>query len=165
MKRLLIFSLIATMICSLTVGDARLLAQSSPHGLPTAKPEEVGMSSERLARIRTAMQRYVDKGLVPGVVTMVARRGKVVHFEAIGYRDAESKAPMTTDSIFRIASMTKPIASVALMMLYEEGHFLLNDPIAKFLPEFTNMLPPLRFISARQAPSRRQALACVHVVR
>ncbi len=76
---------------------------------------------------------------MPGVVTLVARRGRVVNFDAIGYRDVESKTPMTTDTIFRIASMTKPIASVALMMLYEEGHFLLTDPISKFLPEFTNM--------------------------
>lgn len=137
MKRLLAYSLIATITFSLTVGTA--LSQNKASGLPTAKPEELGMSSERLARIRTGMQRYVDKGLVPGVVTMVARRGKVVHLEAVGSRDVENKQPMTTDTIFRIASMTKPIASVALMMLYEEGHFLLNDPIAKFLPEFTNM--------------------------
>src|SRR5262245_35486205 len=87
-----------------------------PSGLPMAKAEEVGMSAERLARIRVAMQRYVDRGEVPGVVTLVARRSRVVHFDAVGYRDAESKAPMTTDSIFRIASMTKPITSVALMM-------------------------------------------------
>jgi CubicO group peptidase (beta-lactamase class C family) len=85
------------------------------------------------------MQRYVDRREVPGVVTLVARRGRVIHFEAIGYRDVEAKAPMTTETIFRIASMTKPIASVALMMLYEEGHFLLSDPISKFLPEFAEM--------------------------
>ncbi len=139
MKRLIAYLLIATIIFSLTIGSTPALSQSKASGLPIAKPEEVGMSSERLARIRTGMQRYVDKGLVPGVVTMVARRGKVVYLDSVGYRDAESKAPMTTDTIFRIASMTKPIASVALMMLYEEGHFLLNDPIAKFLPEFTNM--------------------------
>ncbi len=139
MKRLIAYSLIATIIFSGTVGNTPALSQSKASGLPTAKPEEVGMSSERLARIRAGMQRYVDKGLVPGVVTMVARRGKVVHLEAIGSRDVESKQPMTTDTIFRIASMTKPIASVALMMLYEEGHFLLNDPIAKFLPEFKDM--------------------------
>jgi len=139
MKRVFAYSLIATMILSLTAGNAPALSQGKAASLPAAKPEDVGMSSERLARIRTAMQRYVDKGLVPGVVTMVARQGKVVHFDAVGYRDAESKAPMTTDTIFRIASMTKPIASVALMMLYEEGHFLLNDPIAKFLPEFKEM--------------------------
>jgi len=139
MKKILVYSLISTIIFSIIVGNTPALSQGKASGLPTAKPEEVGMSSERLARIRTGMQRYVDKGLVPGVVTMVARRGKVVYLDSVGYRDAESKAPMTNDTIFRIASMTKPIASVALMMLYEEGHFLLNDPIAKFLPEFTNM--------------------------
>ena len=85
------------------------------------------------------MQRYVDRNEVSGVVTLVARQGRVVHLEAVGYRDAEAKAPMTTDTIFRIASMTKPIASVALMMLFEEGHFLLSDPISKWLPEFANM--------------------------
>jgi len=139
MKRITIFSLIAVIFFSLAAGDRRSVAQSPRPGLPTARPEDVGMSSERLARIRTGMQRYVDSGMVPGVVTLVARRGRVVHFEAIGYRDVEAKAPMTTDTIFRIASMTKPIASVALMTLYEEGHFLLNDPISKFLPEFANM--------------------------
>jgi CubicO group peptidase (beta-lactamase class C family) len=139
MKRVVVFSLIAALSLSIVAGDGRAVAQSSKSGLPMGKPEEVGMSSERLGRIHTAMQRYVDKGLVPGVVTLVARRGRVVYFDAVGYRDVEAKAPMTTDTIFRIASMTKPIASVALMMLYEEGHFLLNDPIAKFLPEFTNM--------------------------
>jgi CubicO group peptidase (beta-lactamase class C family) len=85
------------------------------------------------------MQRYIDRQLVSGAVTLVARRGRVVHFEAAGYKEVESKAPMTTDTIFRIASMTKPIASVALMMLYEEGHFLLSDPVSKFLPEFSDM--------------------------
>ena len=139
MKRITVLSLIAGMIFSIIIGDGRVIAQSAKPGLPATRPEQVGMSAERLARIRTAMQRYVDRGLVPGVVTLVARRGRVVHFEAIGYRDVESKAPMTTDTIFRIASMTKPIASVGLMMLYEEGHFLLSDPISKFLPEFANM--------------------------
>ena len=139
MKRIAILSLIVTLIFSFTIGTNRATAQSTKAGLPMTRPEQVGMSSERLARIRTAMQRYVDRGLVPGVVTLVARRGRVVNFDAIGYRDVESKSPMTTDTIFRIASMTKPIASVALMMLYEEGHFLLSDPIAKFLPEFANM--------------------------
>jgi CubicO group peptidase (beta-lactamase class C family) len=139
MKRIFVFSLIAVISFSLVAGDGRAVSQSPRPGLPTARPEDVGMSSERLARIRAGMQRYVDRGMVPGVVTLVARRGRVVHFEAIGYRDVEAKAPMTTDTIFRIASMTKPIASVALMTLYEEGHFLLNDPISKFLPEFANM--------------------------
>ena len=139
MKRIFIFLLIATLLFSLSLRNDAVVAQSAKAGLPVARPDQVGMSAERLARIRTAMQRYVDRGLVPGVVTLVARRGRVVYFESIGYRDVESKAPMTTDTIFRIASMTKPIASVALMMLYEEGHFLLSDRISKFLPEFTNM--------------------------
>jgi CubicO group peptidase (beta-lactamase class C family) len=139
MKRTLLFSLIAALVFPFAIGNRPVLSQAAVQGLPMAKPEEVGMSSERLGRIRTAMQRYIERGLVPGTVTMVARRGRVVHFEAAGYRDVESKAPMTTDTIFRIASMTKPIASVALMMLYEEGHFLLNDPISKFLPEFAEM--------------------------
>ena len=140
MKRLLALAL-ATAIMSvpLLAQTRSTTSDKTPAGLPMAKPEEVGMSSERLARIRPAMQRYVDRKEVPGVVTIVARRGKVVHFDAIGFRDAEAQAPMATDTIFRIASMTKPIASVALMMLYEEGYFLLTDPISKWLPEFADM--------------------------
>lgn len=139
MKCTFTFALLVALLCSLINTNTRVLSQTAAAGLPMAKPEEVGLSSERLNRIHTAMQRYVDKGLVPGVVSLVARKGKVVYLDAVGQRDVQSKAPMTTDTIFRIASMTKPIASVALMMLYEEGHFLLNDPIAKFLPEFANL--------------------------
>lgn len=108
-------------------------------GLPTAEPEAVGMSSERLQRLDRVMQGYVDRDEVAGVVTLVARHGKVVHFSALGERNVESGSPMTHDSIFRIASMTKPIVSTALMMLYEEGYFQLRDPIAKWLPEFADM--------------------------
>jgi CubicO group peptidase (beta-lactamase class C family) len=108
-------------------------AAASP--LPRAEPEEVGFSSERLRRLDAAMQGYVDRGEVAGVVTLIARHGKVVHLEAQGSRDREGATPMTTDTIFRIASMTKPIASVALMMLWEEGRFQLRNPIAEHLPE------------------------------
>ena len=108
-------------------------------GLPTAKPEEVGVSSERLERLDRAMHAYVDRQEVAGVVSLVARRGKVVHFSTFGQRERVTGAPMRPGTIFRIASMTKPIASVALMMLYEEGHFQLRDPIAKWLPEFSEM--------------------------
>ena len=107
-------------------------------GLPRASPESVGMSSERLARIRPAMQRYIDAQLVPGTVTIIARRGKVVHFEALGFMDVEHATPMREDAIFRIASMSKPVTSVALMMLWEEGKFQLNDPVSKYLPEFSD---------------------------
>jgi CubicO group peptidase (beta-lactamase class C family) len=106
--------------------------------LPLAKPESVGMSKERLSRIAPAMDKYIINNLVPGTVTLVARKGKVVYFEAQGYKDAENKKPMTIDTIFRLASMTKPITSVALMMLYEEGRFSLSDPVAKWIPEFAN---------------------------
>lgn len=84
------------------------------------------------------MQRYIDKKLVPGVVSLVARHGKVVHLDAIGLRYVEEKLPMKTDTIFRIASMTKAITSVALMTLFEEGHFLLSEPVSKWIPEFAD---------------------------
>ena len=100
------------------------------------KPEKVGLSSARLERINTLMQNYVDEEKLAGVVTMVARRGKVVHFERFGLMDIESKKPMQLDTVFRIYSMSKPITSVAVMMLYEEGRFQLNDPISKYVPEF-----------------------------
>lgn len=116
------------------------LAQTPVSGLPMAQPESVGMSSERLQRIDDFTQRYIDNGLVAGTVTLVARQGRVVHFSAQGMKDVERNQPMTTDTIFRMASMTKPIASVALMMLYEEGWFQLDDPIADWLPEFSNMM-------------------------
>jgi CubicO group peptidase (beta-lactamase class C family) len=108
-------------------------------GLPMAVPEEVGVSAERLERIRPVMQDYVDKGNLPGFLTVVARRGKIVHFETIGMRDVENNKPVEPDTIFRIYSMSKPITSVAVMMLYEEGHFQLGTPVSKFIPEFENM--------------------------
>ncbi len=104
--------------------------------LPVASPESAGMSSERLARLRAAMHRYVDQQQVAGYVALVARQGKVVHHESYGARSVADQTPMQNDTIFRIASMTKPIASVALMMLYEEGRFQLRDPIHRFLPYF-----------------------------
>jgi CubicO group peptidase (beta-lactamase class C family) len=107
--------------------------------LPLAKPEAVGMSSARLQRISRRMQEFIDKGQVAGVVTLIARQGKVVHYEALGYRNREEKVPMQKDDLFVIMSMTKPIASAALMMLHEEGKFRLTDPVAKWLPEFEKM--------------------------
>ena len=103
------------------------------------KPEGVGLSSARLERINSLMQDYVDEGKLAGVVTMVARRGKVAHFERFGVMDIETRKPMQLDTIFRIYSMSKPITSVAVMMLYEEGRFLLNDPVSKYIPEFKDL--------------------------
>ncbi|TDJ33603.1 MAG: class A beta-lactamase-related serine hydrolase [Gammaproteobacteria bacterium] len=115
-------------------------AAGETSALATATPESVGMSSERLARIGPVMQRYIDARLVPGTITAVMRRGKLVHLQMQGDMDVENGRSMERDAIFRIASMTKPITSVALMMLWEEGHFQLRDPVAKYLPEFANPL-------------------------
>lgn len=104
-----------------------------------ARPESVGMSSERLGRIAAAMQRRVDRGEIAGAVTLVARRGHVVHRQAVGYRDLSTGSPMRADSVFRIRSMTKPMITAAAMMLYEEGHFLLSDPISRWIPELSGM--------------------------
>jgi CubicO group peptidase (beta-lactamase class C family) len=106
--------------------------------LPTAKPESVGLSSERLERISTAVQQSIDDKRIAGAVTLVSRRGRVVWFKAQGMADREAGKPMRPDSMFRICSMSKPITSLAAMMLYEEGRFLLDDPVSKYLPEFKN---------------------------
>jgi len=98
--------------------------------------EEFGFSPDRLKRIGTVMQRYVDQKTLAGIVTLVARRGSVIHFEKFGVQDIKANKPMELDTIFRIYSMTKPITSVALMMLYEHGLFHLGDPVSKFIPEF-----------------------------
>jgi CubicO group peptidase (beta-lactamase class C family) len=110
---------------------------SSP--LPLATPEEVGLSHARLTRLTDMLRAEIERGRVPGAVALVARRGKVAYFESLGVRDPASAAPMQKDTIFRIYSMTKPIVSVAAMMLWEEGQFLLNDALAKYLPEFGRM--------------------------
>lgn len=107
--------------------------------LPTAAPEEVGLSSERLARIGDTFERFVDEGRIAGAVGMVARRGRLAYVDAWGMRDTETGDPLEADDIFRIFSMTKPITSVAVMMLYEEGHFLLTEPIGRFLPELAGL--------------------------
>jgi CubicO group peptidase (beta-lactamase class C family) len=104
--------------------------------LPHARPEQLGLSSTRLQRMSDAFKREVDKGTAPGVTVMVARRGQIGWFDAIGRQNPADSTPMAKDSIFRIFSMTKPIVSVGIMMLVEDGHFLLNDPVAKFIPEF-----------------------------
>jgi len=102
-------------------------------------PENVGFSSSRLERIKPAMRAYVDQNLFAGLSTMVARKGKIVHFEQVGWMDKESDKPMSGDTIFRIYSMTKPIVCVALMTLYEQGHFHLFDPVERFIPAFKDL--------------------------
>ncbi len=108
----------------------------SMHDLPTARPGEVGLSEDSLERLRGALNSRVAEGHIPGAVAVVARNGRIAFHEAFGTRDPASSDPMRTDAIFRIYSMTKPMISVAAMMLWEEGGFLLGDPIARFIPAF-----------------------------
>jgi CubicO group peptidase (beta-lactamase class C family) len=107
--------------------------------LSVVKPENVGLSSERLAKIDKMMQKHVDEKLIPGAVILVARHGKIAHLSAVGMMDVESGKPMKTDSIFRLHSMTKPLTSVALLMLYEEGLFQLDDPAEMYIPVFKDL--------------------------
>jgi CubicO group peptidase (beta-lactamase class C family) len=104
--------------------------------LPRAKPESLGLSTSRLQRMSDVFRREIDKGTMPGATIMVARRGQIGWFDALGKQGPSDNLPMALDSIFRIFSMTKPIVSVGVMMLFEEGQFLLDDAIAKFIPEF-----------------------------
>lgn len=113
---------------------------TSAKGLVFGDAESVGMSSASLDRINPVLQGYVDDGELVGAVSMVARHGEIVHFEKFGVLNKDNSAPMEKDSIFRIYSMSKPITTVAAMMLYEEGKFQLTDPVEKYLPEFKNIL-------------------------
>jgi CubicO group peptidase (beta-lactamase class C family) len=127
-------------VLALTAGAGLQSARAAgPQELPTAKAESVGVSGERLARLNDGMKSLVDQGRLAGVVTMVARHGKVIEFAAAGKRDIAANSPMQKDSIFRIYSMSKPITGVAMMMLFEEGKWQLNDPVAKYVPEFADL--------------------------
>ena len=123
-------------LTSIAVALTTLTAAGS---VPAGRAEDVGMSTERLARIRDAVKRHIDEGALPGAVTLVARQGRLVHLEAHGLIDVEAKRPMPKDGVFRLASMSKPITAVAVMMLVEEGTVRLTDPVSRFIPEFTSM--------------------------
>jgi CubicO group peptidase (beta-lactamase class C family) len=112
---------------------------ASAASFSTAKPEDVGMSSQRLERIGAAFRAEIDKGVLPGTVIAVARKGRLVYYEAYGYADKAAGVAMPKDAIFSIASMTKPMTTAGALMLYEEGRLLLNDPVGKYLPQLDNM--------------------------
>lgn len=122
-------------LAALLAGASMAAAQS----LQSARPEDVGMSTERLGKIGPVFRKEVDEGRLPGAVVMIARRGKVVFQDAFGFQDKASNKPMAKDTIFRAYSMTKPFASVAMMTLVEDGKVELTDPVAKFLPEFKTL--------------------------
>lgn len=106
--------------------------------LKESSPESVGFSAQRLARLDTALNTWVKDGWINGAVALIARDGKIVYYKATGYNNLETKEALKRDDIFRIASQTKAITSVGVMMLYEEGKFLLEDPVSKFIPSFAN---------------------------
>ena len=124
LRVLSIISIIALMGLPLAAGS-----------IPAAKPEDVGLSSDRLKRIGEAVQRHIEASDVAGAVTLVARKGRIAHFEARGMMDLDAKKPMPKDGLFRLASMSKPITGVAIMMLVEEGKVRLTDPVSRFIPE------------------------------
>ena len=137
-------------VAALIIASHQTLAQAD---LPMAKAETVGMSSKRLERVHAFIQGYIDRNEIAGAVTLVARKGKVVHFDAQGMRYKEERLPMEKDTIFSLMSMTKPIVSTALMMLWEDGRFMLDDPISKWLPSYANktVIDP---VSAQRVPAR-----------
>jgi CubicO group peptidase (beta-lactamase class C family) len=113
-------------------------AASAADPLPRAKAEDVGLSTEKLDRIGRTLRADVERGRIPGAVVIVARKGRIAYVDAVGFRDKAAGAAMPQDAIFRIASMTKPLVSVATMMLYEEGRLFLSDPVSKYIPELAN---------------------------
>src|SRR5712671_862259 len=131
--------ILATTLCLLASGAA-----FADDPLPRAKPEDVGLSSERLARISATLKANIEAGRIPGAVIAIARHGKLVALDAFGYRDKEAKVAMTTDTIFNIASMTKPMTTVGALMLYEQGKLLIDDPLSKYFPKFANMRVAVR---------------------
>ena len=131
--------IVAMLAMALTVALAAALPALAADPLPRAKPESVGMSSQRLNAIGTTLRADIEKGRIPGAVVAIARKGKLVYFEAFGYTDKAAGTPMTTDAVFNIASMTKPMVTAGALTLYEEGRVLMDDPISKFLPQFAKM--------------------------
>ncbi|QWD31460.1 beta-lactamase family protein [Polynucleobacter paneuropaeus] len=127
------------LINKLLVASFFISSLAIAQNIPTAKPEDVGMSSARLKNVKASLQAEVDKGNIPGAVVMINRKGRLIYSEVVGYQDKSANKAMSKDSIFRIYSMTKPLASVAAMILVEEGKMQLADPISKFMPEFANM--------------------------
>lgn len=118
--------------------------------VPSGKPEDVGLASGRLLRINDLIRSYIDSGQITGAVTMVSRKGRIAHFEAQGLMDVEGKTPMRKDAIFRLASMSKPVTGVAILMLMEEGKLRLTDPVSRFIPEFKN--PKVAMLKTPVAP-------------
>src|SRR5580698_9668148 len=124
---------------SLILGCALAVFAASPFAIDKIDPEAAGMDAARLARITVRMKEFVADSKTSGVVTLVARHGHVASLEAVGYQDIESKTPMRTDTVFRLASVTKPVTCAGIMVLVDDGRLSLIDPVEKFLPEFKGL--------------------------
>ena len=131
--------IIRTVLCLVAALGFIGFQTASAAEIPTIAPEREGFSPERLARLNAKMHGYVDQGRTAGVITLIARHGKIVHFDVYGKADIEAGTPMKSNSLFRMYSMTKPVTSTALLMLYEEGRFQLDDPLEKYFPEFKDL--------------------------
>ncbi|MFY7908847.1 MAG: serine hydrolase domain-containing protein [Emticicia sp.] len=138
MKKLIITAFVGLFLFTAKAQTQLTSSVSSKPLTVASSPESVGISSERLKRIDNVLNQLVEQNKLPGMVALFTKNGQIVYQKAFGYSDFQTKKPMKTDDIFRIASMTKAITSTAVMMLYEEGKFSLDDPISKFIPEFKN---------------------------
>ncbi len=125
--------------------------------IPAAKPEAVGMSSQRLQRIAPILRADIENGRMPGAVVAIARKGKLVYYEAFGFLNKTAGTPMPKDAIFPIASMTKPLTAVGALMLVEEGRLLLNDPVGEYLPQLSKM--SVAVMRARNSAGQRSCQA------
>src|SRR4051794_2658620 len=142
-------------VLGLAMAVLRVSETSANGPLPQAAPEAVGMSSERLQRLDAVLRAEVERGRLPGAVVAIARRGKLVHFQAYGRRDPAGTEPMPQDGIFAIASMTKPLVGAAILMLQEEGKLSLNDPVERHIPELGHRRVAVMTdaVAAGQAPA------------
>jgi CubicO group peptidase (beta-lactamase class C family) len=140
------------------------MSAAAPTPAPAARPEEVGLSPDRLHRINDLIERHIDAGTFSGAVTLVARHGRIAHFDAQGLMDIDSRKPMQKDTIFRIMSMTKPIVGVSIMMMIEEGKVRLTDPVSKFIPEFKELKVAVTMPAAAGPPPPPGAAARFYTV-
>ena len=157
-NRLMTHRPIASFVLPVVAACAFLTMPLQAGSIAAGKPEELGFSSERLSRIHDAVQRHIEAKAIAGAVTLVVRNGRIAHHEAHGLIDIETNRPMPKDAIFRLASMSKPVTAVAVMMMLEEGKVRLNDPVSRFIPEFKGMkvaVPKPGFEAAAAAPGGR----------
>ena len=158
------FNRIAQRVILTAIGSLSVLAGgSAAETLPSAKPATVGLSQERLDRIHGLVEKRIAAGEITGAVMLVARKGQIAYVDVQGTQDVETKAPMQRDSVFRLASMTKPVIGTAIMMMLEEGKLRLDDPVSRFIPEFKNQQAAvLQAVATDDTPLKFYSVPAVH---